>query len=94
MIPFYAKLETIPEDIIYSNPQRKEELIKLMIKTMENLGFENSAKSLEEESNIKIARTIDNDFSEKFFRKKWDEVIEIVERIDIYEDSKKNIKFF
>lgn len=61
---------------------------------MENLGFEKSAKCLEEESNIKIARTIDSEFSQKFYEKKWDEVIEIVERIDIYEDSKKNIKFF
>lgn len=46
MIPFYAKLDTIPElyTTLFNNPTRKEELIKLMIKTMENLGFENSAK--------------------------------------------------
>ena len=71
MIPFYAKVNQIPNDILYSDPKRKEEVIKLMIKTMENLGFDASSKALEEESGIRITRTVDNEFSKLFYNGKW-----------------------
>lgn len=77
-----------------------------MIKTMENLGFEylpqfpiknqtrQSAKSLEEESGIRITRTVDSEFQRNFYEGNWTNAVKIVNEMDIYDSSKRDIIFY
>ncbi|KAI9144799.1 WD40-repeat-containing domain protein [Paraphysoderma sedebokerense] len=80
---------------VVQSPQdlRKEELIRLMIQELRCLGYKNVAHQLETESGYQLEPSSISEFRESILSGKWDRAEELLEAIDVSEDSVKMIQF-
>jgi len=83
----------LPESDLLTNDQRKEELLKMMIQAMDEMGYKDSAKKLSEDTNLKVEIHPLQSLKEKIIDGKWEEALRLVEESELKEEQKKKINF-
>ena len=70
---FFSYLKNI-EDEILKNPERKNEMVQIIIQTLENFGYTKSSNFLKKESNVEFETENLTKFRNLIMEAKFDEV--------------------
>ncbi|KAJ3161331.1 hypothetical protein HDU86_007113 [Geranomyces michiganensis] len=74
--------------------QREEELVRLMVQSLQDMGLSDTAKALQRESGRSLESPVVSEFREAVLSGKWDVVTRLLPSLDIDDDDMPTVKLF
>lgn len=94
MLPF-SHLKSLPkEEMMLEDDNRKQELVRIMIQTLENFGYNQTVKTLIEESHIKFENQNLQKFREHVLKGEWTQALELLSALGLTPENTDKACFF